>query len=76
MSIRLAGPKVQQRTIRSHHVDSHYCANNFKSLRHYGAMLKKWLVKADCLDGAIFVSNDEKAKVCAACCCAHAHCIL
>jgi hypothetical protein len=56
--------KVQQRTLRSHHIDSHYCAKNFKNMRHYGALIKKWIVKSGSLDGVIFVSSDDKAKVC------------
>ena len=68
--------KVQQRILRSHHVDSHYCAKNFKSLRQYNAMLKKWLVKADCLIRFMFVSSDDKANVCVACSCAQTHCML
>ncbi len=55
---------VQQRTLRSHHVDAHYCAKNFKNLRHYGLLLKNMLVEAGSNAGVIFVSSDDKAKVC------------
>jgi hypothetical protein len=32
---------VQQITLRSYHEDAHYCAENYKSLRHYIVLLKK-----------------------------------
>jgi hypothetical protein len=57
---------VQQRTLRSHHVDAHYCAKNYKNLRHYGVFLKNLLVGAGNNTGVIFVSSDDKAKVCIA----------
>jgi hypothetical protein len=56
--------EVQQRTLRSHHEDAHYCAKNYKNLRHYDVMVKKKLVEAGCTVGVAFVSSDDKAKVC------------
>ena len=55
--------KVQQRTLRSHHEDSHYCAKNFKNLRHYAMLLKQKLVEAGSDVSVAFVSCDDKAKV-------------
>ena len=54
---------VQQRTLRSHHIDAHYCAKNYKNLRHYGVFLKNLLEGAGNNSGVIFVSSDDKAKV-------------
>ncbi len=57
---------VQQRTLRSHHADAHSCAKNYKNLRHYGMLVKNILVEAGSHAGVIFVSSDDKAKVCVA----------
>ena len=54
---------VQQRTLRSHHVDAHYCAQSYKNLRHYGLFLKNLLVEAGSNAKVTFVSSDDKAKV-------------
>ena len=54
---------VQQRTLRSHHEDSHYCAKNYKNLRHYAVLLKQKLVATGSGVGVAFVSSDDKAKV-------------
>ena len=55
---------VQQRTLRSHHGDAHYCAKNYKNLRQYGVFLKNKLVEAGSDNVAVtFVSSDDKAKV-------------
>ena len=54
---------VQQQTLRSHHVDAHYCAKNYKNIRHYGMLIKIILVEACNHAGVIFVSSDDKAKV-------------
>ena len=55
---------VQQRTLRSHHEDSHYCAKNYKNLRHYAILLKQKLVEAGSDASVSFISSDDKAKVC------------
>jgi hypothetical protein len=57
---------VQQRTLRSHHDDSHYCSKNYKNLRHYVVMLKNKLVEVGSGAVVAFVSSDDKAKVCVA----------
>ncbi len=54
---------VQQRTLRSHHVDSHYCAKNFRNMRQYGMMLKRLMVDVGSTSRVTFVSSDDKAKV-------------
>ncbi len=55
---------VQQRTLRSHHVDAHYCLKIYQNLWNYGLLLKNILVEAGNNAGVIFVSSDDKAKVC------------
>jgi len=60
--------KVQQRTLRSHHEDAHYCAKNYKNLRHYSVMLKQKLVATGSDACVAFVSSDDKAKVCLVSC--------
>ncbi len=53
-------------TLRSHHADAHYCAKNYKNHRHYGIHVKNILVEAGRNASVIFVSNDDKIKVCVA----------
>jgi alpha-D-ribose 1-methylphosphonate 5-triphosphate diphosphatase PhnM len=57
---------VQQRTLCSHHEDSHYCVKNYKNLRHYAISLKQKLVEAGSDAGVAFISSDDKSKVCVA----------
>ncbi len=57
---------VQQRTLRSHHEDAHYCAKNYKNLRHYDVLLKHKLIEVGSDAVVAFVSSDDKAKVCVA----------
>ncbi len=45
-------------------MDAHYCAKKYKNLRHYGYLLKNFLVEAGSNAGVIFVSSDDKAKAC------------
>ncbi len=54
---------VQQCALHAHHEDSHYCAKNYKNLRHYGVLLKQLLIDAGCYAPVAFVSSDDKAKV-------------
>ncbi len=56
--------KVQQRTMRVYHEDAHYCAKNYKNLRHYVVMVKQKLIEAGCTASVVFASSDDKAKVC------------
>ncbi len=56
--------KVEQRTMRSNDEDAHYCAKIYKNLRHYVVMVKQKLVEAGWTAGVVFVSSDDKAKIC------------
>jgi hypothetical protein len=60
--------KVQLRTLRAHHVDSHYCAALKKYIKHMGVRATNVLESHTPNDEepacVAFYSLDDKAKVC------------
>jgi hypothetical protein len=55
--------KVQQRTLRSTSIDSHYVAAAYKYMRSYGLWLYDLLQEAGCDMPVISASCDDKCKV-------------
>ena len=60
--------KVQLRTIRAHHVDSHYCAALKKYIKHMGVrattVLESHILDAEEPPCIVFYSLDDKANKC------------
>ena len=55
--------RVQQRTLRTTSIDSHYVAAAYKYMRSYGLWLHEQLVEARCDMSVISASCDDKCKV-------------